>query len=236
MLHRELQKAGLLIPMFPELEGLDNVPQDPRHHPEGDVLTHTLLVADYVPQTLEFFLAAIIHDIGKKDTTLVTAEKITAHGHDKVSVEYGEKILSRLKVPTALKSTVLFLVEHHMKAHSPNTVRKTLRKLINKGGLDLVEKLVVFGYADVRAGSKDFTDVTRIDKTLQEIKAAPVPVVTKPLLNGEEVMRITGLPSGKELGKIIKNLVDAQMDNETMTKAEAEEFVKCQMSYMQSTQ
>ncbi len=48
---------------------LEDVKQDPRYHPEGDVLYHSLQVFDHardeMPYDEEFLTAALLHDLGK---------------------------------------------------------------------------------------------------------------------------------------------------------------------------
>ena len=51
------------------LEPLEEVKQNPRYHPEGDALYHSLqvfeLARDRQPYDEEFLLAALLHDVGK---------------------------------------------------------------------------------------------------------------------------------------------------------------------------
>jgi predicted kinase len=77
---------------FPELQELAGCPQDPRWHAEGDVLTHTRLVAaalvddpawralDPDPRTL-VFLAALLHDLEKPATTRERDGRIVSPHH-----------------------------------------------------------------------------------------------------------------------------------------------------------
>jgi hypothetical protein len=50
------------------LIALDGVPQDPRYHPEGDALFHSLQVFEHALRALacpELLAAALLHDVGK---------------------------------------------------------------------------------------------------------------------------------------------------------------------------
>jgi tRNA nucleotidyltransferase/poly(A) polymerase len=63
-----MDETDLLLRIFPEISELKNIQQDERHHPEGDVFSHTLLVLENAKPTVEAQMAALLHDVGKLDT------------------------------------------------------------------------------------------------------------------------------------------------------------------------
>jgi predicted HD phosphohydrolase len=82
---------------------LENVNGSPVHHPEGDVLYHSLQVFELArenrPYDEEFLLAALLHDVGK--------------GLDRSNhVEAGLQALDGL-----ITERTRFFIEHHMHAH-----------------------------------------------------------------------------------------------------------------------
>src|SRR5437762_2056021 len=48
----------------------------------------------------------------------------------------------------------------------------------------------------------------------------------KPLLNGDEIAKLTGIEAGPRLGEVKRALLEAQIRGEVATKAEAEEYVR----------
>jgi hypothetical protein len=82
---------------------LEDVKQSPLHHPEGDVLYHSLqvfeLAKDARPYDEEFLLAALLHDVGK--------------GLDRTNhVDAGLLALDGL-----ITERAKWFIEHHMNAH-----------------------------------------------------------------------------------------------------------------------
>jgi predicted nucleotidyltransferase len=110
-LEGELEAAEAAVDPYPIyrmlLLPLENVQQAPQHHPEGDVLYHTLqvfeLARDERPYDEEFLLAALLHDVGK--------------GLDRSNhVEAGLLALDGL-----ITERTRFFIEHHMHAHDYRT-------------------------------------------------------------------------------------------------------------------
>lgn len=95
--------------------------QSPVHHPEGSVWEHTLLVVDEAAQRKEystnpraFMWAALLHDIGKPETTKVRRGRITAYDHDKKGAELAHAFLYKLTDEVDFIDHVTWLVRFHM--------------------------------------------------------------------------------------------------------------------------
>jgi hypothetical protein len=169
---RDTAASGELFNVLPHFDGLDQVPQDPRWHPEGDVWTHTLLVLENLPSNASFAmsLSDLFHDIGKAATTVIQeCGRITAYGHEGVSAKIALEILDLLGADEELKNDVSFIVRHHMTAHCKDANKRTLRRLIREGGRELVDQLLQHGVADVASGCRDFTDCQRLREIFNQL-------------------------------------------------------------------
>ena len=74
---------------FDKIKKLKNIDQNPKYHPEGNVLNHVFMVVDKASQVkhkseypLAFMWAALLHDIGKLTTTKIRKGRITSYNHD----------------------------------------------------------------------------------------------------------------------------------------------------------
>lgn len=80
-----IDKTG---PLFGALEKCRAVQQNPEHHPEGDVFTHSLQVFNKARREstdVDLLLAALLHDVGKV---------IDPYGHDKIGVRMLDGFIS----------------------------------------------------------------------------------------------------------------------------------------------
>ncbi len=106
---------------FSMLKKLEATQQSPVHHPEGNVLNHTLLVVDEAAKRKAdsrdpraFMWAALLHDIGKPATTRQRKGRITAYDHDKVGAELTREFLCAVKEEQGFIDKVTYLVKYHM--------------------------------------------------------------------------------------------------------------------------
>ena len=103
------------------LKKLEETPQSPVHHPEGNVLNHTLRVVDEAAgrkgssaDPRAFMWAALLHDIGKPPTTRTRKGRITAYDHDRAGAEMTREFLSALTEDRRFIEKVTQLVRYHM--------------------------------------------------------------------------------------------------------------------------
>ncbi len=112
-------------PLWPELATLDTCPQDPIHHAEGDVGTHTrmvveALVADPEWQSLPpdyrscLFWAAVLHDVGKPAVTKHEDDgRISSRGHSRVGASIARQLLWHAGSPFAWREALCGIIAHH---------------------------------------------------------------------------------------------------------------------------
>jgi putative nucleotidyltransferase with HDIG domain len=106
---------------FDMLLRLKDTEQSKRYHPEGSVWNHTLLVVDEAAKRRDqaddaraFMWAALLHDIGKPDTTRRRNEKITAYDHDRVGADLSVRFLRAFDCGEEFIGRVRALVRYHM--------------------------------------------------------------------------------------------------------------------------
>lgn len=124
---RWLYDLGVVAQLFPELEALVGVPQQPEWHPEGDVDVHTLMVTDEARKLIDelpyakqvaVMLGAICHDFGKPATTEFFDGKWRSHAHDVAGIEPTSSFLDTLGIYTIngfdVREQVTQLVRYHL--------------------------------------------------------------------------------------------------------------------------
>ncbi|WP_352400707.1 HDIG domain-containing metalloprotein [Anaerotignum sp.] len=168
-------------PVFEEyplslLKKLQVTPQSPIHHPEGCVWNHVCLVVDQAAQVRNlshnapvFMWAALLHDIGKAETTRNRKGRIVSYDHDTVGMDLCIKFLSRLLADLDFIEKVGNLVKYHM---HPLYVNKNLPFGDVKGMLAETDmhEIALLGYCDRmgRLGSKSEDEKANIEEFLKK--------------------------------------------------------------------
>lgn len=119
----KLEKEGVLqkVEPFNLLSKLREIEQELRHHPEGNVWNHTMLVVDEAARRKNhshnpraFMWAALLHDLGKIKATAVRKGRITAYDHDKIGGVMAREFLKHFNLEEELVQRIVSLVRWHM--------------------------------------------------------------------------------------------------------------------------
>ena len=218
-----LRKSGLLR-YFPQINNLIGVPQDPGHHPEGCVYTHTMMVIDEATVyrkgdpdfDLPLMFGTLCHDFGKPKSTRSKDGKIHTRGHEESGVAPTREFMLAIKAPFDLARKVEVLVLDHLRPQlMANRARmKGYRRL--KRRLDDArvspELLSKVSAADVWGRGTELCERERKDK-LREIfldemekyteSASDNGITMKDAVTGKHLIAI-GMEPGVEMGELLK--------------------------------
>lgn len=115
-----------LAEAYPWVADMHGVPQDPRHHAEGDVATHTRMVLEALTALPGYaalnamnrellWAAALLHDVEKRSTTVTEPDgSITSRGHARKGEFTARQLLYRdIPTPFVLREHIAALVRYH---------------------------------------------------------------------------------------------------------------------------
>jgi tRNA nucleotidyltransferase (CCA-adding enzyme) len=225
---------GVVERLWPEVLALVGCEQEPEWHPEGDVWVHTLMVVDEARKRIDgldrgravaIMLGAICHDLGKPLTTAFLDGRIRSIGHEEAGVPPATIFLDRLNIHTIdgfdVRKTVLGIVAHHLKPgmfkKSPSPVGDgAFRRLAQKVDLEL---LAVLAEADCNGRTGNF-DCSAMQWFLDRARALGVEhQPPAPLVLGRHLLAL-GMTPGPEMGVVLKQIYERQLDGEITTPEE----------------
>ncbi len=225
---------------YPELSALEGCPQDPIWHPEGDVWIHTLHCLDWFatdrtghePDDLAVGFGILCHDFGKPATTREEYGRVTSRGHESEGADPTRRFLERLTNQRDLIDEVVSLVCYHLRPralHDANASDNAIRRLARQ--VHRLDRLVRVARAD-HAGRppKQFDGfpagewlLTRA-KQLNVDRQAPAPIVM-----GRHLLEL-GIPPGPDMGRLLDDCYEAQLDGEFGTLEEGLTYIKNRLS------
>ncbi len=237
-----LRKLGVLEKLFPEIQSLIGVPQDPEWHPEGDVFVHTQLAIDRAreliddlsyPRQVTVMLATLAHDFGKPATTQMIEGRWRSRGHEEAGVPPTESFLQRLNVHTIdgyhVRHQVIALVREHLK---PGEFYKkqdevgdgAFRRLARRCEPDLLYRVAK---ADSLGRNAEWVPREKwygaeaqewFIERIKELEVQQRP--PEPLLLGRHLLEL-GVEPGPEMGEITRAVYEMQLDGRVRNLDEA---------------
>lgn len=255
----QLADSGVLETIFPELAVTRRVTPNSYHH--LGLFDHSIITVSELDRRLDELpdwvmqsagrdlaggvtrlaatrVACILHDIGKPDTWIVTAEgKHTFVGHDKLGAEMTEVIGERMRWSRPVERFISKMVALHLRPgqlfHQGDPTDKAINRFYRQVAEDVPELMMV-AFADLGATrgpglmgeARERLDRSLVDLLngykgfIEEVKGRPC------LLNGHDIMCLLKLPSGPLVGELLKALEEARDAREVTDRAGAEAFVR----------
>ncbi len=244
-----LEECGILKIFIPELlQGRGCVQSDRRGFHDFDVLDHNFYACDgaalrneedkeslsFEERLLTLRLAALFHDAGKPATKRLLpsdgGEKITFYNHEAQSAKMTRDIMVRLKFSNAQIDSVCHLIKEHMFNYESSWSDAAVRRFVQRVGKENVAALFDLRLADIygmhkvpvrlhdsAVCSKLLELKERVDGVLREKIAMGLKDLA---VNGGDLMAL-GIPAGKKLGAILKELFETVTDDPAMNQKDS---------------
>ena len=242
-----LEETGLMKIFLPEfLVCRGCIQSDYRAFHEFDVLDHLYYACDGAPsEKLNVRLAALFHDIGKPaakklvretvldgtktDGSTTEIETITFYNHEAHSEKITRSVMTRLKFSNEMIDNVCHLVKEHMFHYEPSWSAAAVRRFIIRAKPECLEDLYDLRLADMFGMHNEKVEIRysesvrlllelkdRIEAELQKNNALTLKSLA---VNGRDLMA-AGIPAGKELGRILNELLDCVLEDPAMNEKE----------------
>jgi poly(A) polymerase len=231
-----LVQTGLAELVLPELPRLA-MQVDPEHH-HKDVYQHSLAVLEnaialeptvFTGPDLVLRLAALLHDIGKPRTRrFEDGGGVSFHHHEVVGAKMARERLGLLKYSREITDAVCKLVELHLRFYGYGRGEWTdsaVRRYVRDAG-ELLPRLHLLVRSDcttrnrrkAQAQSAAYDELeARIALLAEQEELSAI----RPDLDGNEIMRLLGVPPGPVVGRAYAMLLELRLDRGSLPHDEA---------------
>jgi poly(A) polymerase len=225
-----LVQTGVAEEVLPEVSRLRMEADE--HHRHKDVYQHSLTVLRQAialePEyglggdggDLVVRLAALLHDIGKPRTrTLLPDGRVAFHLHEVIGAKMTKRRLTALRFPNDVIKDVSRLVELHLRFHGYGEGEWTdaaVRRYVRDAG-PLLTRLHVLTRADCTTRNRaKAARLARaydsLEERITELSEQEELARLRPELDGNEIMRILGVPPGPVVGRARDFLLELRIN------------------------
>ncbi len=221
-----LVQTGVADAVLPEVSRLRMEADE--HHRHKDVYEHSLTVLrqaialepDYgLDGDLIVRLAALLHDIGKPKTrSLLPDGRVAFHLHEVKGAQLTKRRLTALRFPNDVVRDVSRLVELHLRFHGYGEGEWTdsaVRRYVRDAG-PLLSRLHVLTRADCTTRNRaKAARLARaydgLERRITELGEQEELARIRPELDGNDIMRILGVPPGPVVGRAYDFLLELRI-------------------------
>jgi len=208
------------------------------HHRHKDVYQHSLTVLRQAIELeprygldgdLTVRLAALLHDIGKPQTrSLLPGGRVAFHHHDVVGEKMARRRLTVLRFRNDVVRDVSRLVELHLRFHGYGEGEWTdsaVRRYVRDAG-PLLTRLHVLTRADCTTRNRAKAErlaraYDGLERRVAELNEQEELARLRPELNGNEIMRILGIPAGPVVGRAYDFLLELRINEGELGREQA---------------
>jgi poly(A) polymerase len=221
-----LVQTGVADEVLPEVSMLRMEADE--HHRHKDVYQHSLTVLRQAIELeprygldgdLTVRLAALLHDIGKPKTrSLLPDGRVAFHLHEVVGAKMARRRLTLLRFPKDVVRDVSRLVELHLRFHGYGDGEWTdsaVRRYVRDAG-PLLTRLHVLTRADCTTRNRAKAErlaraYDGLEQRIAELSEREELARIRPELDGDEIMRILGIPPGPPVGRARNFLLELRI-------------------------
>ncbi len=220
---RELVNTGLIQYIIPEFMNIVDMDQNNPYH-RFTVDEHSYECIKNIPPIPALRWTMYLHDLGKSETK-TTDEKGIDHfyKHPINSERLARVILKRLKFDNRTIDKVSILVKYHDDRFL--VTKKSVRKAINRIGIDNFEDFLLVKESDIKGQSFEFMDKHLLElKQIKElyqsiIKDGECLEIKDLTINGNDIIKL-GVKNGKEVGVILNRLLEMVLEEPSLNTKE----------------
>ena len=227
-----------------ELESLTKHPEDwagAWADQVGEALARTI-GGGHSSRTLLKFVA-LVHDLGKApDRSIDEDGRIRFIGHQESGAEMAKQLARRLRLSSKEVGMTERLVRAHLRpgflAEAPELSHRAIFRFLRDLD-DLIAECLALSLADrtatigdglqsVVSGAEPLQESKHrevVDRLLGEYFNPASPTRPQKLIDGREIMARYGIPEGREVGRLLKALEEAQVEQGLREKEEAWRFL-----------
>ena len=174
-------------------------------------------------------LAALLHDIGKPRTRIRLPDgRVAFHHHEAVGATMARKRLTALRFPKDVVNDVSRLVELHLRFHGYGEAGWTdsaVRRYVRDAG-PLLTRLHALTRADcttrnVRKAERLARAYDDLEQRIERLSEEEELARLRPELDGNEIMRILGIPGGPLVGRAYAFLLELRIERGLIGKEQA---------------
>jgi len=224
-----LDKMGILELILPEISKLKGMEHDPQFHPEGGVWEHILSALKINKLTDPIInISILLHDIGKGITYAQRPNGLPSYiAHAEEGIELANQIADRLKFSNEERDKILFSVANHMRFQEILHMKPSkIFKLVSDKNWDVllaVSKADWFARGNIE--EKEFEDIVMKAAEVKDRWGMKLINNTIKIVDGNRVMKLTGLKPGKQVGDIIRKVSEIVLDQGIEDEKEIDELI-----------